>query len=118
MTTPGGSTAQGYPYPLGSEMVRDGDNAIKALADANQARVPIRRGYWFRGGLTTNQYGGIAITVGFTVAAAIAITAQPGYACAAPSGAPANTLWVDVWGTNGALVPNTFIIFNIIAWGM
>jgi hypothetical protein len=33
-----GATAGGLPYPLGSEPVRDGDNAIKALADALQVR--------------------------------------------------------------------------------
>jgi hypothetical protein len=31
-------TAGGLPYPLGTEPVRDGDNAIKALADALQLR--------------------------------------------------------------------------------
>lgn len=112
-----GATAQGYPYPLATEPVRDGATAIKNLADAVQLRFPIKRGYWFRGGITTNQYGGIAVAVGFNVAGAIAITAQQGYACVAPQGYPANTLWIDVYGTNGALVPNTFIIFNILAWG-
>lgn len=33
-----GTTAGGLPYPLGTEPVRDGDNAIKSLADALQAR--------------------------------------------------------------------------------
>lgn len=33
-----GQTANGLPYPLGTEPVRDGDNAIKALADALQVR--------------------------------------------------------------------------------
>jgi hypothetical protein len=33
-----GATADGLPYPLGTEPVRDGDNAIKNLADALQAR--------------------------------------------------------------------------------
>lgn len=33
-----GLTAGGLPYPLGTEAVRDGDNAIKALADALEIR--------------------------------------------------------------------------------
>lgn len=113
-----GATAQGYPYPLPTDQVKNGAVDIKNLADANQARVPIRRGYWFSGGITTNSSGGIAVNVGFTVAGCVAITAQQGYMCVHPQGAPANTLWVDVFGINGQLVPNTFIIFRLIAWGL
>lgn len=113
-----GATAQGYPYPLPTDPVRNGAADIKNLADANQARVPIRRGYYFRGGITTNSTGGIAVPLGFTVAGAVAITAQQGYMCVQPQGAPAGTLWIDVFGINGQLVPNTFIIFSIIAWGL
>lgn len=34
----GGTTAGGLPYPSGTDPLRDGDDAIKALADALQAR--------------------------------------------------------------------------------
>lgn len=33
-----GATAGGLPYPTGTDKVRDGDNAIQALADALQLR--------------------------------------------------------------------------------
>lgn len=112
------NTASGYPYPLPTEPVKDGAVAIKNLADAVQLRFPLKRAYWFKGGLTTNAYGGIAVNVGFTVGGALANTGQNGYICDCPNGAPANTLWVDVFGSTGALVPNTFIIFNILAWGV
>jgi hypothetical protein len=32
------ATANGFPYPVGTDLVRDGDNAIKALAEAVDAR--------------------------------------------------------------------------------
>jgi hypothetical protein len=57
-----GQTAGGLPYPTGTDKVRDGDNAMKALADALQLRGhgmrllvqqlvsdPVNAGYtWFR----------------------------------------------------------------------
>jgi hypothetical protein len=56
------NTANGLPYPVGTDLVRDGDNSIKALADALQLRGhglrvvstfvvcdPVNAGYtWFR----------------------------------------------------------------------
>jgi hypothetical protein len=48
-----GSTAGGLPYPLGTEPVRDGDNAIKALADALQVR----------GGAQRVQRGSVLVTL-------------------------------------------------------
>ena len=45
-----GSTAGGLPFPVGTDLVRDGDNAIKALADALQFRMG---GYRFAASLVT-----------------------------------------------------------------
>jgi hypothetical protein len=56
------NTANGLPYPIGTDLVRDGDNAIQNLADALQRRGhglrvvstyvacdPVSSGYtWFR----------------------------------------------------------------------
>jgi len=109
-------TAQGYPYPLPSEPVRDGAVAIRNLAEAIQARLPITRSFWLRGGFTTNSSGGIDITTGFTVSGAIAITEAAGYMCKRSATAPANHVYIDIFGTTGALVPNTFIVLNIAAW--
>lgn len=55
-----GATTNGLPYPLGTEPVRDGDNAIKNLADALD-----RRGYGYRTEartvvVTPNAAGGFA----------------------------------------------------------
>lgn len=36
-----GQTTQGYPYPEGTDRVADGDNAIKALAEAVDLRLGI-----------------------------------------------------------------------------
>ncbi len=35
----GSQTAHGFPYPVGTDRVMDGDDAIKALADATDTRV-------------------------------------------------------------------------------
>lgn len=35
----GSTTASGYPYPVGTDRVMDGDNAIQALAEAVEATV-------------------------------------------------------------------------------
>ena len=111
------NTAHGYPYPLPTEPVRDGAVAIKNLADANQARVPIQRGTWQRGGYTTNEFGGINVNVGFTTIGGIAITEQMGYSVVRASNSPAGWIYFQVFGINGAAVPNTFIVLNFMAWG-
>jgi hypothetical protein len=36
-----GNTTYGYPYPVGTDRVADGDDAIKALADAVQAKLGV-----------------------------------------------------------------------------
>jgi hypothetical protein len=37
----GSQTAKGYPYPVGTDRVADGDNAIQALAEAVDAKLGI-----------------------------------------------------------------------------
>lgn len=37
----GSATANGYPYPVGTDRVMDGDDAIKALAEAADAKAGI-----------------------------------------------------------------------------
>ena len=34
-----GTTTNGFPYPLGSDRVRDGDDTIKALAEAIETKL-------------------------------------------------------------------------------
>lgn len=112
-----GITSNWYPYPLPTEPVRDGATAVKNLADANEARVPIKRGSWQRGGFTTNSFGGINVNVGFTVIGAVAITEAMGYMCIRAANSPAGWVYFQIFGTNGSAVPNTFIIINFITWG-
>jgi hypothetical protein len=38
-----GQTANGFPYPVGTDPVRDGDNAIKALAEAIESHFQTKR---------------------------------------------------------------------------
>jgi hypothetical protein len=73
------NTAKNYPYPLGTDRLMDGDNAIAALA----AAVDTKSGVACSGQATTatpgglNQYAAVAITfpVGlFTVAPIVMVT--------------------------------------------
>lgn len=46
-----GTTASGYPFPVGTDRVMDGDDAIKALADKIEANL--RQGTWVVAGSIT-----------------------------------------------------------------
>lgn len=92
------------------------NQAINDIASHVGVNLPMKV-IWGSGGFTTNGYGGIEVAVPFTVIGAVAVTGQVGYSVVHPTGAPANTLWLDVFGITGQLVPNTFILFNYIAWG-
>lgn len=94
MTT---NTPNGYPYPVGSEMVRDGDNAIRALAEAADVKVPLRalgtgasvwgdaysatkplRTVHFNQVVTSNQYGQIFLPYSLNTVFGCFITAITG----------------------------------------
>lgn len=58
-----GNTTTGLPYPLPSEPVRDGANAIKNLADAVDRRSPLAvKSY--RGFIASNASGHVAYLTG------------------------------------------------------
>lgn len=57
-----GATASGLPYPLPTEPVRDGANAVKALADALEKRGLGLRFVVGQVIVTTNAAGGWGIT--------------------------------------------------------
>lgn len=123
-----GTTASGLPWPDGTAPVRDGDNAIKALADAVDARsakspAGVALTTWATsGGYTTNSQGGVAIPVPFqTVIMGQAnpqITAY-GYSWnRASTGPPPGTVWfnlVDV--TARTFVPNVFSVMDVMVMG-
>ena|SRR6478752_4790833 len=123
-----GTTAKGAPWPDGTAQVRDGDNAIKALADWIDPLVAATPGgvalkAWVTsGGYTTNSQGGVAITVPFqTVIMGQAnpqITAY-GYSWnRASTGPPPGTVWfnlVDV--TARTFVPNAFSVMDVLVMG-
>lgn len=112
-----GTTSTGLPWPDGTGKVVNGDDAIKALAEALDPRAPMKMSMG-RGGFTTNAQGGISIAVPFTVLGAVGITEALGYSCIRPDGAPAGTLWINVFSTsNGLAAANAFIILHYIAFG-
>jgi hypothetical protein len=114
-----GTTSTGLPYPDGTAPVRDGDNAIKALADELNTRVPWKT-YQTSGGYSTNAYGGIVLTVPFAstiLAVAIAAVESP-IAFRRSTAAPAGQCWINAFNTtDGTLVASTFIIMDIIVMG-
>jgi hypothetical protein len=114
-----GTTSTGLPYPDGTAPVRDGDNAIKALADELNTRVPWKT-YQTSGGYSTNAYGGIVLTVPFasTVLAVGSVAMEQSIGLRRSTAAPANQAWINAYNTqNGDLVVNTFLIIDIIVMG-
>jgi hypothetical protein len=115
------TTAGGLPYPLGTEPVRDGDNAIKNLADAIQLRGGASA---VRGAstVTTANASGTG-SVGFT-----GFSASP--AVVANSGDSAAGIRIDIVNTvltgfnyrvlnqtTAAVVPNATVRINWLAYG-
>ena len=117
------TTDSGLPYPIGTDKVRDGDNAIEALARAVEARIWATNtsvksrhfsGMWATGsdgrvwipvpGLATAQ-GGVASIIG-----AQRWIARP------YQGSGGSLLW-EVHDMSGNIIPNIAMTFNIVAWG-
>jgi hypothetical protein len=115
-----GSEPNGAPWPDGTAQLRDGDDAIKALAQWADPRAPFRVAV-FAGGYTTNQYGGITFTLPFQTVNAAAVayvgTGSPIMLQRSPA-APAGQAWINaINSTNGTLVANTFIQVDVVIWG-
>lgn len=58
----GSQTAKGYPYPLGTDRVMDGDDAIKALAEAVDGKIGVAAMGTFPGGSLASGVVNVAIT--------------------------------------------------------
>lgn len=66
-----------WPYPLGTEPVRDGDNAIKALADESELRLAkLGLAYGAIGGGVADANGALVVSYGrtFTATPAVNVT--------------------------------------------
>lgn len=115
-----GTSPNGAPWPDGTAQVRDGDNAIKALADWFDPRAPYVVAV-YSGGYTTNSYGGITFNLPFQTVHAAAVayvgTGSPIILQRSPA-APAGQAWVNaINSTNGSIVANTFIQVDVVVWG-
>lgn len=123
-----GTTSKGAPYPVGTDKVVDGDNAIKALADwinpliAETPTGQALRAWVTSGGYTTNSQGGVAITVPFQTV--IMGQANPqitsyGYSWnRASTGPPPGTVWFNLVDVTGrTFVANAFAVMDIIVMG-
>jgi hypothetical protein len=114
-----GTTSTGLPYPDGTAPVRDGDNAIKALADELNKRTPWKS-VQTSGGYSTNAYGGIVLTIPFpsAVLAVGAVAMEQAIGLRRSTAAPAGQCWINAYNTmTGALVVNTFLVIDVIIMG-
>lgn len=67
-------TAKGFPYPVGTDRVMDGDNAIQALAEAVDTKLGVAASGTFPAGSLATGTASIAVTFPagrFTVAPAV-----------------------------------------------
>ena len=113
-----GSTTTGLPWPDPAAPVRNGAADIRTLADSTEKRWGADEGRWPRRVHRPNAQGGSASRLLFTVLGAVGITEALGYSCIRPDGAPAGTLWINVFSTsNGLAAANAFIILHYIAFG-
>lgn len=91
------TTANGLPYPVGTDLVRDGDNAIQSLAEALD-----RRGMGYRIEART-VYVGLNGSGGFAITFARAFTAPPQISMMCTSGDASHPIVLTVIsGQHGA----------------
>jgi hypothetical protein len=118
-----GTTPSGLPWPEGTELVRDGDNAIRALAEAVEARI-WSTGSWpkarfMSGAYSTGSDGRVWIaTPGITSAngGTGSIAGSEKWIVRPVQYSGTNVLW-EVCTLTGALVLNTAMNFNLVVWG-
>jgi hypothetical protein len=117
-----GQTPHGAPWPDPASPTRDGAAAIRALAEWTDLRAPWQV-YATSGGYTTNQFGGVAITVPFASAvlgvAQMRTSGGVGIFLQSSNGAPANTYWLNAYSMSAGSpsVANTFIVIDVIVMG-
>jgi hypothetical protein len=119
-----GATPSGLPWPAGTELVRDGDNAIKALAEATEARMwatGTHPKFRFMSGMySTGADGRVWINVpGLTTPAGAvgSIVGDQKWLCRPHSyGGGGAILW-EVHNLAGAVIASTAMTFAITAWG-
>ena len=109
------TTPNGYPWPNGTEPVRDGDNAIKALAEKVDPRLPLGMTGIY-GNYTVNASGFCTVTFPRRVAVGT-VTYVGSFAVFFSINAIAgNDIQVAVRnGDTGALVPSTTVTVAALA---
>lgn len=119
-----GATPSGLPWPEGTDLVRDGDNAIRALAEAIEARMwssGTYQKYRFLSGMySTGSDGRVWITIpGITTpSGAVAQIIGAERWIARPFGtAPGAILFEVTNGAGSATINSIAMTFNIVAWG-
>jgi len=112
-------TAHGYPYPLGTDRVMDGDDSIKALAEVCDKRAPLA-GYVILPAVNAGtSMAGIAVTfpVGLFVKAPLVLCTASNSRVTTASQAPSPTGFTysaSNWssGNSAAGVIGTWVAFT------
>jgi hypothetical protein len=119
-----GTTTSGLPWPEGTELVRDGDNAIRALAEAVEARMwgaGTFPKYRFVAGIyATGSDGRVWITIGglpTPVGAVAQILGDQRWIARPYVTAPGAILFEVTNGAGSATINSAAMTFNIVAWG-
>jgi hypothetical protein len=106
-----GTTPNGLPYPTGTDLVRDGDNAIKALADAVDTRLGWAYVRYILAYPTSDVNGDLTVVIDPPLPKAVEgfmFSYQQGGAPYFASMNASNTaaLYLKLWTGGGAQAPN------------
>lgn len=118
-----GATPSGLPWPEGTDLVRDGDNAIRALAEAVEARMWSSGTYpkfrFLSGMYATGADGRVWIPIPglTTVSGANAQIIGAEKWIARPYQGSGASMLFEVHTLAGATVNSIAMTFNIVAWG-
>lgn len=118
-----GATASGLPWPAGTELVRDGDDAIRALAEAVEARMwgagTFSKYRFVAGMYSTGTDGRVWIAIGglTTVSGAVGAILGPQQWLARPFQTSGGSVLFEVHNLAGATINSTAMTFNVTAWG-
>jgi hypothetical protein len=97
----GSTTAKGYPYPVGTDRVMDGDNAIQSLAEAADTKAGV---------VAAGTFSVVATSV---LSASTAVTFPAGRFTVAPVVVTSILSTTSVWQTGGvaSITPTGFTGF-------
>jgi hypothetical protein len=114
-----GTTSGGLPYPTGSDLVRDGDNAIQALAEKVQSKYGSFSQSYIGGAVTTGPDGKVWINapnLNVVLGATVSLIGDANW-YAHPIEYAGNLVKVGCYDGNAAPLGNVGVTLNGWAYG-